>query len=84
MTDAVSEGQLQLLLKTCRDSLHADFGDVHADEHIDAIFDDSVQRLRGEGRFDDYVPALAERLARERLKASEETDERSEPSPPGP
>jgi arsenate reductase len=33
-----------------------------------------VTRLQGEGRFDDYVPALAEKLARERLRAVAQTE----------
>ncbi|HEY3187481.1 MAG TPA: hypothetical protein VGJ70_08395 [Solirubrobacteraceae bacterium] len=74
MTGEESSAQLQLLLNTCRESLHADFEDVHPGDRIDALFDDSVERLRGEGRFDDYIPALAEKLARERLKAAAQTE----------
>ena len=67
---AVQDPQLELHLRKCRESLHADLGELYPKETIDAIFDDSVERLRGEGNFDDYVPALAEKLARERLKAA--------------
>jgi protein-tyrosine-phosphatase len=69
----VQDQQLQLHLRKCRESLHSDLGDLHPAETIDSIFDDSVERLRGEGSFDDYVPALAEKLARERLKAASQT-----------
>jgi len=74
VADEPAEKQLELKLKTCRESLHADFEDVHPTDRIDALFDDSVSRLRGEGRFDDYVPALAEKLARDRLKASAQSE----------
>ena len=63
-----------LSLEKCREALHSDFSDTHAPEQIDGIFEDSVERLRGAGRFDDYVPALAEKLTRERLKAVGQTE----------
>ena len=62
--------QIQLHLKKSREALRADFGPLHATERIDAIFDDSISQIRGGGRFDDYLAALAEKLARERLKAA--------------
>jgi protein-tyrosine-phosphatase len=61
--------QLQLHVKTSRESLHADFDGMFEPGEVDAVFDDSLARLE-EGRFADYVPALAERLTRERLKAT--------------
>lgn len=60
----------QLALKTSRENLHADFDAILGAGEVDQVFDDSLARLRGEGRIDDYIPALAERLTRERLKAS--------------
>jgi arsenate reductase (thioredoxin) len=69
----VTDPQLELRLRKCRESLHADFADLHEPATIDQIFDDSVQRLKGEGSFDDYIPALAEKLARDRLKAAAQT-----------
>ena len=68
-----TDPQVELHLRKCRESLQADFGEVHEQATIDQIFDDSVQLLRGEGNFDDYIPALAEKLARDRLKASAQT-----------
>src|SRR5579864_3007957 len=65
-----SDLQVELRLKKSRQSLRADFGAHVPAERIDAIFDDSVNQIRGGGRFDDYVAALAERLARERLRAA--------------
>ena len=73
----MSEGQgspVSLYLARSRGSLHADFGELYPAERIDAIFDDSVERMRGSGRFDDYIAALAEKLARERLKAAARAD----------
>ena len=58
-----------LNLKKCREALHADFSGIASDERIDGIFDDSIAQVRGGGHFDDYLGALAEKLARERLKA---------------
>src|SRR5262249_35821299 len=59
-----------LHLKKARESLRRDFADLHPVEHIDAILDDSVAQVDRQTAFDDYVCALAARLARERLKAA--------------
>ena len=51
----MSEGfdsQTALSLEKCREALHSDFSDTHAPEQIDGIFEDSVERLKGAGRFD--------------------------------
>jgi len=61
--------QVQLHLDRCRQALHADYGELHSAEVIDSTFDDSLQRMHGVGRFEDYVPALAEKLTRDRLTA---------------
>jgi len=65
--------QTELHLKKTRESLHAEFADYHSADQIDLILDDSIAQIRTESGFDDYVPALAERLARERLKAAAQT-----------
>ena len=51
------------------DKLCAEFGEVHSRETIDGLMRDSVQRLAGDAQVDDFVPVLAHRFARERLKA---------------
>jgi len=58
-----------LNLKKCREALHADFDRMVSPERVDSIFDDSITQLRSGGHFLDYLGALAEKLARERLKA---------------
>jgi len=63
------DGQVQLALRKSRESLHREFTGLQAAEAIDAMLDDSVRRIRSVGGIDAYVPALAERLARERLQA---------------
>ena len=62
--------QAQLALKKSRENLHADFAELFQAGEIDAVFDDSIARLRGENAIDDYIPAIAERLTRERLKGA--------------
>jgi protein-tyrosine-phosphatase len=62
--------QTELRLKTTRESLHAEFDPIHPTERVDAILDDSIAQVRSDAGFDDYVPALAERLCRDRLKAA--------------
>jgi protein-tyrosine-phosphatase len=57
-------------VKKARESLHRDFADLQAPDQIDAILDDSLAQVDRTTAFHDYVPALAERLARERLKAA--------------
>jgi protein-tyrosine-phosphatase len=65
-----------LRLKTTRDSLQHAFRDVLTPEEIDAILDDSVAQIHSGSNFDDYVPALAERLARDRLRAAAQSSGR--------
>jgi protein-tyrosine-phosphatase len=67
------DAQTDLHLKKCRESLHREFTGMHAADTIDGIFDDSVTRIRTAGRIDAYVPALAEKLARDRLRAAAQT-----------
>ena len=59
--------QVRLHLERCRRALHEDYGSLHPADVIDSTFDDSLERMHGVGRFEDYVPALAEKLTRDRL-----------------
>jgi hypothetical protein len=67
------DAQTALRLKTTRESLHGEFESIHPRERVDAILDDSIAQVRSDAGFDDYVPALAERLCRDRLKAAART-----------
>jgi arsenate reductase (thioredoxin) len=51
------------------DALVDEFGDAHSRETIEGIMDDSVRQLVGRAEVDDFLPTLAHRFARERLKA---------------
>ena len=51
------------------DSLVEEFGDVHSRETIERVMDDSLAQLVHDAEVDDFVPTLAHRFARERLKA---------------
>jgi arsenate reductase len=51
------------------DSLVAEFGEVHSRETIEHVMDDSLRQLVREAQVDDFVPVLAHRFTRERLKA---------------
>ena len=56
-------------LEKAVDVLVDEFGDRYTRERIQGIMDDSVQSLAGEGQVEDFMPALAHRFTRERLKA---------------
>jgi protein-tyrosine-phosphatase len=62
--------EASLHVKTSRENLHADYDELLGAAEVDAVFDDSLTRLQGEDKIQDFVPALAEKLTRERLKAS--------------
>ena len=51
------------------DALVEEFGDAHSRETIQRVMDDSLRQLVGDAQVDDFVPTLAHRFARERLKA---------------
>jgi protein-tyrosine-phosphatase len=72
MSEHVSAKSLHV--KKCRESLHRDFAALQSPDRIDAILDDSLAQVDRTTAFDDYVPALAERLARERLKAAAQSE----------
>jgi arsenate reductase (thioredoxin) len=51
------------------DSLVEEFGDYHSRETVERVMHDSLVQLVGDVEVDDFVPTLAHRFARERLKA---------------
>lgn len=51
------------------DSLVEEFGELQSRETIERVMDDSLRQLAGDAQVDDFVPTLAHRFTRERLKA---------------
>jgi arsenate reductase len=51
------------------ESLADEFEGTHSRETIDRVMEDSVRQLVGDAEVDDFLPTLAHRFARERLKA---------------
>jgi arsenate reductase (thioredoxin) len=51
------------------DSLVEEFGELQSRETIQRVMDDSLAQLAGDAQVDDFVPTLAHRFTRERLKA---------------
>lgn len=51
------------------DALEDEFGDVHSPTTIQRVMDESVAQLVGRAEVDDFLPTLAHRFTRERLKA---------------
>jgi arsenate reductase (thioredoxin) len=51
------------------DSLVEEFAGIQTRETIQRVMDDSLEQLVGDAQVDDFVPTLAHRFARERLKA---------------
>src|SRR5262245_27583412 len=51
------------------DGLVDEFGETHSRETVEKIMDDSVRQLVGRAEVDDFLPTLAHRFTRERLKA---------------
>ncbi len=51
------------------DGLVDEFGDTHSRETVEKVMDDSVRQLVGRAEVDDFLPTLAHRFTRERLKA---------------
>jgi arsenate reductase (thioredoxin) len=51
------------------DALAEEFGDLQSRDSIERLMDDSVRQLGGGAQVEDFVPALAHRFTRERLKA---------------
>jgi arsenate reductase len=59
----------KLHIERAVDGLAAEFEGVHSRETIQRIVDDSVRQLVRGAEVEDFLPALAHRYARERLKA---------------
>ena len=51
------------------DALCDEFGDLHSRETIVGLMRDSVGQLAGDAEVSEFVPVLAHRFTRERLKA---------------
>lgn len=51
------------------ESLEEEFDGAHSRETIERVMDDSLQQLVRDAEVDDFLPTLAHRFARERLKA---------------
>jgi protein-tyrosine-phosphatase len=51
------------------DALADEFQEAHSRETIERVMDDSVRQLVGRAEVDDFLPTLAHRFSRERLKA---------------
>jgi arsenate reductase (thioredoxin) len=51
------------------ESLEEEFDGAHSRDTIERVMDDSLQQLVGSAEVDDFLPTLAHRFARERLKA---------------
>ena len=51
------------------ESLEEEFDGTHSRETIERVMDDSLQQLVHDAEVDDFLPTLAHRFARERLKA---------------
>jgi arsenate reductase (thioredoxin) len=51
------------------DALVEEFGELHSRETIERVMDDSLSSLVGGAHVEDFVPTLAHRFTRERLKA---------------
>jgi arsenate reductase (thioredoxin) len=59
----------RLHLEKAVDSLVEEFDELHSRETVQRVMDDSLQQLGGGVQVDDFVPTLAHRFARERLRA---------------
>jgi arsenate reductase (thioredoxin) len=51
------------------ESLEEEFDEAHSRETIDRVMEDSLEQLVRDAEVDDFVPTLAHRFTRERLKA---------------
>lgn len=68
-TDVELSSVARLHIEKAVDALADEFGALHSRETIQRVMDDSLHGLVREANVDDFVPALAHRFARERLKA---------------
>jgi arsenate reductase (thioredoxin) len=60
---------VRLHVEKAVDALAEEFEGVHSRERIAELMDDSVRQLAGDSQVEDFIPALAHRFTRERLKA---------------
>jgi len=67
-TNELTLGQRQVLL-TIRTHLEREFAGVYGPETIERFLTDSVDQLLPQARITTFVPVLAERFARDRLRA---------------
>jgi arsenate reductase len=68
-TRAELDETTRLHVEKAVEALVEEFGDVQSRETIQRVMDDSLTQLVGDAEVDDFVPTLAHRFARERLKA---------------
>ncbi len=73
MTDTLDLQQRQHIHDSAR-RLHGEFAGVFAEESIERVLYDSLDKLAHSARYTAFVPLLAERFARERLSAAAKTD----------
>jgi arsenate reductase (thioredoxin) len=59
----------RLHIERAVDGLVEEFGDHHSRETVERVMDDSLRALVGDAQVEDFLPALAHRFTRERLKA---------------
>jgi hypothetical protein len=61
--------ETRLHIEKSVDVLVEEFGEHHTRETVERIMDDSVRQLTRSHEVEDFLPALAHRFTRERLKA---------------
>ena len=59
------------------DALCAEFGDDFSRDQVETMLNDSLERLAGQAAVEDFLPVLAHRYTRERLKSLLRWDERA-------
>jgi arsenate reductase (thioredoxin) len=59
----------RLHIEKAVDGLVEEFGDHHSRETVERVMDESLRALVGDAEVEDFLPALAHRFTRERLKA---------------
>ena len=55
--------------KNALDALHSEFDEIHSPERVQQLFEDSLEQIGHTSTVEAYLPALAGRLTRERLRA---------------
>lgn len=73
MTDTLDLRQRDQIQDAAK-RLRGEFSGVFAVETIERVLHDSMRQLRSKANYDPFVPLLAERFARERLRAAAKTD----------